>query len=451
MGSKARTRIAMALLAALAGGCGGGGSAPEPVTTLPSSSTNPSPAWTIDAPFENEAGKSEYPSVAIAANGDTITMFAQQAGTRLAVYAVHGNAISAGIGAPRLIDRPDTSAQPSLRSGGKFQTATQVAMNTATGDALAVWGATAGGVPQIWTAIYSRASDTWHPPARLDNAPAGASYPVVAMNAQGNAIAAWSEAGGVSAAYFTAGAWRSPVQLSVGTAAAPQAGIDSAGNALIAWMEKDASGLDNIVAARMTAAGIASPARILDSLAAPAAAPSVAVAPNGNALVAWLQDDGNGNSVHASRFAGGTWSSPAAIETQPGSSYAPFAALNDSGGFVAWEQETVQAASGSAYAARMDAAGAWSVPVNVYNRGGFMPVVRLRDNGDAMMVWLAAHTQYATWSASTGGWSSVVNLAPYNCGSGHALAMDGASGKAIAAWIPVNCSRNNDVYGAFYR
>lgn len=443
--------MAMALLAVLAGGCGGAGNAPEPVTTLPSSSTNPSPAWTIDAPFENEAGKAEYPSVAIAANGDTITVFAQQSGSRLAVYAVHGNAVIAGIGSPRLIDRPDTSAQPSLRANGKFLTATHVAMNTATGDALAVWSATAGATPQVWSARYARASDTWHAPVRLDTAPAGASYPVIAMNAQGNAIAAWNEAGAVSAAYFTAGSWRSPVRLSAGAAGTPQAGIDSSGNAWIAWLEKDASGADNIVASRMISAGSISPARILDTLAAPAAMPSLAVAPNGNVLAAWLQDDGNGNSVHAIRFSGGTWSSPAAIESHPGNSYAPFAALNDSGGFVAWEQETVQASSGSAYAARVDAAGAWSVPVNVYNRGGFMPVVRLRDNGDAMMVWLAAHTQYATWLAATGAWSSVVNLAPYNCGSGHALAMDAASGKAIAAWIPVNCSRNNDLYGAFYR
>ena len=440
------------MLAALAAGCGGGGGGdtPEPAATLPSSSVSTPPAWTVDTPFEKQPGKAEYPSVAIAANSDTITVFAQQEGARMAVFAVHGNAISAEIGHPRIIDRPDTSAHTSQRLHGKFLTATQVAMNPATGDALAVWSATASGQPQVWAAHYIRAADTWNAPVRLDTV-TGASWPVVAMNAQGQAIAAWSEADGVSAAYFAAGSWRSPARLSAGAADMPQAGIDAAGNALVAWVEKDAAGIGNIHAARMTSAGTASPARIVDVLAAPASLPSVAVAPNGNALVAWLQDDGNGSSVHASRFAAGVWSPPAVIENRPGSSYAPFAALNDGGGFVAWEQGATETSTASAYAARLDASGAWSTPVNVYNRGGFMPIVRLRDNGDAMMVWLAAHTQVATWSAASSAWSAVTNLAPYNCGNGHALAMDAAGGRAVAAWVPSNCSRNNDVYGAFYR
>ena len=454
MGGKARFRMAgmgAVILTALASGCGGG--SPSPVAALGSSTAIPAPAWTVDAPFENQPGKAEYPSVAIASNGETIAVFAQHTGTRLAVHAVHGNVDSARVGAPRIIDRPDMNAQTPQHLTGKSRTATQIAMNTATGDAVAVWSATSGTVAQVWAASYSRASDTWHAPVRLDTTSSGASHPVVAMNAQGNAIAAWSEtsSSGVSAAYFTGGSWRNPVRLSVLAAGMPQAGIDAAGNATVAWVEKDATGNDSILATRMTGAGVSSPPRILDASARPAAMPSVAVAPNGNALVAWLQDDGNGQSVHASRFAGGTWSVPAVIENRPGNSYAPFAALNDTTGFVAWEQGDTQAASASTFAARMDAAGAWSAPVIVYNRGGFMPVVRLRDNGDAMMVWLAAHTQYATWSASASAWSSVINLAPYNCGYGHAIAMDAASGKAVAAWIPSNCSRNNDVYGAFYR
>ncbi|WP_420474592.1 hypothetical protein [Noviherbaspirillum sp. ST9] len=442
-----KTRTGIAAAALLAAGCGGGGGENGPATTLASSITNPSPAWTIDAPFENEAGKAEYPSVAIAASGDTITVFAQRTGTRLAVFAVHGNVNSAEVRNPRMIDRPETSAQPSLRSGGKFVTATQVAINTATGDAIAVWSATAGSASQVWAARYARASDTWLAPVRLDSAATGASYPVLAMNAQGSAIAAWSEGSSISAAYFTGGTWRNPARLSTGEASAPQAAIDAVGNAHVAWVEKDTSGADNIVVSRLTGSGAPSAPRVIDVMSAPASAPSVAVAPNGSALAAWLQDDG----VYASRFTDGTWSAPLSVDHLPGRSNAPFAALNDSGGFVAWEQETQDAASASAYAVRLNGAGNWSTPVNVYNRGGFMPVVRLRDNGDAMMVWLAAHTQFATWSASTGAWSSVVNLAPYNCGSGHALAMDAASGKAVAAWIPSNCSRNNDLYGAFYR
>jgi hypothetical protein len=455
-----RNRLATIVIAAIASGvaagCGGGGDAPATTLAPGASTAAPAPSWTIDIALEQQPGKAEYPSVAIAANGDTIAVFAQQTGSRIAVHAVHGNAGSAKWGAPRVIDRPDTSAHLPQLVPGKFQTATQLAIHPATGDAVAVWSAAGSGGAQVWVARYHRASDTWGVPVRLDTAAAGASYPVVAMNAQGNAIAAWSEAAsggtpGVAAAYFANGAWGASVKLSARAAGAPQAGIDAAGNAVVTWTEKNAAGIDDVMVAKMNSARVTSSARVLDASAAPASLPAIAVAANGNALVVWLQADDTGNSVHASRLAGDTWSAPAVLERLQDDSYAPAVALNDTGGFVAWEQEDIPGASGLAYAVRLDASGTWSAPAAVYNRGGAMPVVRMRDNGDAMMIWLAAHTQYATWSASASSWSAVINLAPYNCGNGHALAMDAASGKAVAAWIPSNCARNNDVYGAFYR
>ncbi|HYD60947.1 MAG TPA: hypothetical protein VEC35_11360 [Noviherbaspirillum sp.] len=448
--------IAIAAIAAsVAAGCGGGGDDKPPATLAPQAGTT-APTWTIDIPIENQSGKAEFPSVAIAANGDTIAVFAQQTGTRIAVHAVHGNAGSGRWGHSRVIDRPDTSAHVPQTIPGKFQTATQLAIQPATGDAVAVWSANGGGVAQVWAARYHRASDTWSAPVRLNASSANASYPVIAMNAQGNAVAVWSETAtggtpGVGAAYFANGAWSASTSLSTRAAGTPQAGIDAAGNALVTWTEKNAAGIDDIMVAKMNSGGVTSPARTLDTSATPASLPAITVAPNGNALVAWLQDDDTGNSVHASRLAGDAWSPPAVLERLQDDSYAPAVALNDIGGFVAWEQQDVPGASGLAYAVRLDASGTWSAPATVYNRGGYMPVIRLRDNGDAMMIWLAAHTQYATWSASASAWSAVTNLAPYNCGAGHALAMDASSGKAVAAWIPSNCARNNDVYGAFYR
>ena len=455
MGRRNRRRAIVIAAITTITGCGGGGD-DKPSATLAPQAGAAAPAWTIDIPIENQSGKAEYPAVAMAANGDTIAVFAQHTGSRIAVHAVHGNAGSAGWGTPRVIDRPDTSAHVPQIVPGKFQTATQLAIQPATGDAVAVWSADSSGVAQVWAARYHRASDTWSAPARLDASAAGASYPVIAMNAQGNAVVAWSEsasggAPGVSAAYFTNGAWGSPVRLSARAASAPQAGIDAAGNAQVVWMEKNAGGIDDIMVTKLNRAGPASPARVLDTSAAAASLPAIAVAANGNAIVAWLQEDGTGNSVHASHLAGDNWSASSVLERLRDDSYAPAVALNETGGFVAWEQQDIPGASGLAYAVRLDAAGTWGDPATVYNRGGYMPVIRLRDNGDAMMIWLAAHTQYATWSASASSWSAVTNLAPYNCGAGHALAMDAASGKAVAAWIPSNCGRHHDVYGAFYK
>lgn len=446
-------------LALLVAGCGGGGGDGGTSTAVASeSAVGANASWTMPVELERESGKAEHPSVGMSANGDVVAVFAQQAGERLAVYAVHGNVNTERFGTPRLIDNPSTSAQRPLLSLGRTRPATQVATNPATGDAIAVWSASAGGIAHVWSARYVRASDAWSAPVQLDTNAAGATMPIVAMNAQGNAIAIWSEAAsgeiprGVSMAYFTHAAWSRPVRLSARTTGdAPQAGIDGSGNAIAAWTEKDASGADNVVAARIGSTGAVQGSTIVDASDAPASLPAVAVAPNGNALLSWVQSDGSNSSVHASRYTGSTWTAAQRIENLADESYAPAVALNNAGGFVAWEQQFSGGFTGHAYVARLNAANEWEAPVLVYNRGGYMPVVRMRDNGDAMMTWLAGHTQYARFSASTSRWSDVTNVSAYNCGSGHALAMDATSGKAFAAWIPSNCGRAYDLFGTFFK
>lgn len=452
-----RPVAASVLIALLAAGCGGGGSDAAPAVVT-AGVVGTSAKWTMPIELEHQPGKVEYPSAGMSANGDIITVFAQRIGDRIAVHAVHGNVDAMRFGAPRIIDQASTSAQSPLRLSGKTQSATQVAVNPATGDAVAVWSAMTGSVPHVWSAHYHRAADAWSVPVQLDAAAEGASYPSVAMNAQGKAIAAWSEAAvddtsrNASAAVFAGGTWQRPVRLSARAAGeAPQAGIDAAGNMLVAWVEKDASGTDDIVAARITGTGMVQHTQVVDASAAPAALPALAVAPGGAAVLAWVQSDGSHASVHASRLAGNGWSAPERIENLPNTSFAPAVTLNDAGGFVAWEQEEAAGFSGHAYAARVNASQGWEEPVRVYTRGGYMPAIRIQDNGDALMIWLAAHTQYARYSAASGRWGEVTNLSPYNCGNGHTLAFDPASGKAFAAWIPSVCSRSDDLYAAFFR
>lgn len=449
--------IAILIATALVAACGGGGDDAAPPAVAASSTVSASARWSAPVQLESLPGKVEFPSVAMSAGGETIAVYAQRNGERNVVFAVHGNADPMRFGAPRAIDNPSTSAQAPLSFTGKSQSATRVEMNPATGDAIAVWSATSAATPHVWAARYVRSSDAWSAPVQLDTAAGGASYPVVAMNARGDAVAIWSEAASgdlprsVKLAYYSGTAWTQSIRLSTrATAEAPQAGIDASGTATAAWVEKDAAGNDDIVAARIGSNGIVQAARVLDTSAAPASFPALAVAPNGNALVAWVQSDGSSGSIHASRYAG-SWSAPERIESLPHESFAPAAALNDAGGFVAWEQEEAAGFSGRAYAARLNASIRWEEPVMVYNRGGSMPVIRLQDNGDAMMIWLAAHTQYARFSSASSRWSDVTNLSPYNCGNGHAIALDAGSGKAFATWIPSLCGRSEDLWGAVFK
>lgn len=449
--------LATSLAALLVAACGGGGGDGAPSSVAAGSTVSASARWSVPNELEFLPGKAEYPSVAMSAAGDVIAVFAQQSGGRNAVHAVHGHADTMRFGPVRAIDDPATSAHTPQVLLGKALPATQLAINPATGDAMAVWSATSASGSHVWAARYHRSSDAWSAPVKLDAAAAGASYPHVAMNAQGNAVAIWSEAAGsdaprgVSIAYYSNGTWGRPVRLSTReTGDAPQAGMDAAGNAIVAWSEKDANGNYDIVATRILAGGTVQGSVVVDALAAAASMPALAVEPNGHALLAWVQSDGTGASVHASRRTGEAWSAPQRLENLSHASFAPAAVLNNSGGFVAWEQEYAAGFTGHAYAARLSANG-WEEPVMVYTRGGYMPVIRMQDNGDALMIWLAANTQYARYSAAASRWSEVTNLSPYNCGNGHALAMDAASGKAFAAWIPSACARADDVFGSFFR
>jgi hypothetical protein len=236
----------------------------------------------------------EFPQVAIDAHGDATAVWPAYNGTNTIVQAAtrpaggtwpapvdlsatdenavnpqvavdpHGNATavwehSSTINPDTAVHLVQAAARPAGGSwGAPVSLSTtggvnpQVAVN-AQGDATAVWDHYAGvneanAQHDVQTAVRP-AGGAWHKPAALSGVGTELSYPQVAVNARGDAIAAWDQGGKSPYFYHTAqaavrpadAAWHTPVALAAASVGyeAPVAAIDTQGNATAVWHLND--------------------------------------------------------------------------------------------------------------------------------------------------------------------------------------------------------------------
>ena len=139
----------------------------------------------------------------------------------------------------------------------------------------------------------------------------------LAVDATGNAVAAWTHGGGGGdrvhssfnpvppGALPTPGPWRLPgfdLSPAGSNASSPQLAIDAASNAFFSWTSSDGSNL--IVRLRRRAAnGTLGLTQDLSGPGQNAGQPALDVDPAGNSLVAWVRFDGLNNIVQARRRA----------------------------------------------------------------------------------------------------------------------------------------------------
>ena len=129
---------------------------------------------------------------------------------------------------------------------------------------------------------------------------------------------------------------------------------------------------------------------------------AIAIAGNEDAFVAWLRRTGpntlDPNEVVVSRrISGGEWGTPTVVTAMPGSaSFVTLAANNRGGAIVAWLQHDGE--TDSVFAATFDPATGWGDPQVIEEENGdasrwfeaYAPRVAMNANGDAIVVW----TQY---------------------------------------------------------
>ncbi len=196
-------------------------------------------------------------------------------------------------------------------------------------NAVAVWTQNTLAGNQIWANIVT--DGTWSAPERINGSSTnGAAAPVVAADGSGNAVAVWMEwAPGRKTLYasrYALGAWSTPVQIddpagdNAGGYDPPrqQVVMDASGNVLVLWQQEHGNPTESSIYARRcpagTLSGCSAPVRIEQS-AGFADFPALALAPNGDAIAVWKQEDGSARRIYASLFsaASGTWSAAPGI------------------------------------------------------------------------------------------------------------------------------------------
>src|SRR6185369_10082323 len=266
------------------------------------------------------------------------------------------------------------------------------------GNGIAVW--TLG--TDLFYRLYSKASDTWSAAATLDGALAGSpSTPHLSMSANGNALVTWEQNGDIYARRFVAGAWDGATAIPLlenlaGAARNPVGAINDAGRAVVSFIQVNGS-VSNVYTNVYNGSAWQSAATAVEDIGTANAntmgagvAPSVAIDPQGNATVLWLQRSGTQtvDSLYVSRFNAATaaWSTPSstALENSTTAVAEAQIALDANGnGIALWLQGSTLSAR--SYTRSTDA---WGAAVTLSTNASGTPNLSISGNGNALATWI---------------------------------------------------------------
>jgi hypothetical protein len=180
----------------------------------------------------------------------------------------------------------------------------------AQGHAMAIWCRRLGVHYGVWASRHIPAFG-WSEPERVGaDLSTTAAAPQIALNARGDAIAAWDQSDGAGGSvwvnrYLVGRGWgmASPISEDQGSdASCPQVVLDDAGSALAMWVQSSGASL-GIRAARFTRGrGWGRPTLVENGSAESLGIPQMAMDPSGNAVAAWMRSDHAGFSIWASVF-----------------------------------------------------------------------------------------------------------------------------------------------------
>jgi hypothetical protein len=249
----------------------------------------------------------------------------------------------------------------SVAIGGSNSAYDNLAVN-ANGNGVAVWREWNSGAAYDIYASYYTAGSGWSLATRISDTNSGAisDMPAVAMDASGNAIAVWQQAMNISSGYgiyssrYAAGSgWGAPEMLGrpVGYGyrnANAQVAVDANGNAMAVWSEYISFGYStqSYIQSRSydLTTGWSNTVVPVSSVATFANYPQTAFDGSGNAYAVWQQTDGTldsyaveRSSIFANQYTPGAgWGTPEMFSRDlPGSSSQPRLAVTADGKAVA--------------------------------------------------------------------------------------------------------------------
>lgn len=177
--------------------------------------------------------------------------------------------------------------------------------------------------------------------ARVSIGEPGADAPALATNRSGTAFAVWTDHGlqhTWSSHSETGAEWTTPEliqSLTDESGKNPQVAIDPLGNATAVWWQSNAQ-TSQIWANRFTADAGWGLAQAISGTVPEAAYPWVGTDSAGNAVVVWLQEDSGGNKIWANRYnVESSWGEPEVISGAANVGSVPAAGIGAAGDVVA--------------------------------------------------------------------------------------------------------------------
>jgi len=339
-----------------------------------------------------------------------------------------GPAVVALVASALLLVAQTAAAMPTwlspakLSAPGENAERPQVAVD-ANGDAVSVWERFNGGSTVIEASSRPAGSGGWQAPVVLSSTDDQSSFPHVALDSEGDAVAVWEAFDGTEYSIQAAtrpgltGAWQGPVTLKLLGAkeeSSPELAVDGKGDAVAIWQREE----DNVEASSRPAGGPWQAPVALSENAAAQHSGQVAIDAAGNATAVWENVGGAETVIDASsRPANGSWAPPVQLSEAGASANEPRVAVDPAGDSVAvWErsgetEELIEAAS------RPASSGGWGKPValTMPETGKGEPgnqQVAIDANGEAVVVWGRFNSARETIEASEGRPSSSTWQAP---------------------------------------
>lgn len=276
------------------------------------------------------------------------------------------------------------------------------------------------------------------------------SFSDLAVGANGDAVAVWEQFDfdtsvlNVYASRLTSGVWGAAELLETddaGHARNPSVAVAPNGDAVVLWSQHPG----NIYANRLLS-GVWTGGVLVETISTGAAVyPRVAVYPNGDAVAVWQQYEGSNRNIYANRLTSGVWGVPDLLETtdyvlggypSAGRAEAPQIAVAANGDAVAvWEQRDDSATGRDIYANRLTS-GVWGGAELVDLGAGIArdPQVAVAANGDAVVVWDQDIRIYAR-RLTSGVWEETMDsLNTPVSGVGHPQVAVDPNGNAVVVW-----------------
>ncbi len=388
----------------------------------------------------------------------------------------------------------------------------QVAMDRS-GNAIAVWKQeTYNGTIDILSNCYMPETG-WGIAELIETDDAGdADKPVISMNNEGMAVAAWVQNDGSSVninanRYNPETGWGTAELVETddaGNAYAPSVAIDNEGNAVVVWRHHDLTGYNilsnfnpfghkwqpnfverldagdnnsnyphvafdgkgNAIAvwwewvstsdsdflARRYIPGSGWESTVaIDSEASTGRSVSVALNKDGNGAAVWIQD----NSIRANYYDPGTgWGTAEFIETEAGGTDNPLVAIDGDGNVIAVWRHNISGFYGI-YSNRYIPGSGWGKPERidaVDNMANYLQIA-MNENGNAVAVWSQLEgTKYHVWSNRYypgRGWGSAVKIAADDNPSFNPSVAIDENGNVVVVWSQYNGTRY-DIYSCRY-